>query len=158
MFKSKKEELFFGILMSFMMALGMEIYNISINNNGLQSWVFSYIWKFNEVPMMTLIVFIVEHFFIGPIALKNASTLIDYRKDNDFLIILITAGCTVMLMCPIMSFLATIIFKFTSFPNIIFVYLQTLAINFPMALLWQIFVAGPFVRKLDQIIFNNDVK
>jgi hypothetical protein len=34
------------------------------------------------------------------------------------------------------------------------VWLQTTAFNFPMAFIWQIFYAGPFVR----LVFRNSMK
>ena len=45
-----------------------------------------------------------------------------------------------------MSFWATLIFKFHGWNCFLPTYLQTLVLNFPMALLWQLFFAGPFVR------------
>lgn len=156
MFKSKKEELFFAILMSITMAFGMEIYNMSINNSGIHSWMFLSAWKITGIPMMAFIVFIMEHFIASPIVFKNVNKLVNYKNDNKFFITLVTAGCTVFIMCPIMSFWATIIFKFNGFSSLICIYLETLALNFPMALLWQIFFAGPFVRKVDNLIFNHN--
>ena len=38
------------------------------------------------------------------------------------------------------------------------VWLQTCAFNFPMALCWQIFYAGPFVRFLFRLIFREKQK
>ena len=46
-----------------------------------------------------------------------------------------------------MSFAAILLFK-NSGSEIIAVWLQTTALNFPMALCWQIFFAGPFVRNV----------
>lgn len=155
MFKSKKEEVIFALIMSLVMAIGMETYNLSLNNGGLKLWMFAYIWHLNQVPLMASIVFIMEYFIAGPKALSNAHKLVDYKKDNKLFITIITACCTVMLMCPIMSMWATLIFKTRSFPNIISVYLQTLALNFPMALLYQLFVAGPLVRLIDKLIFKR---
>lgn len=37
------------------------------------------------------------------------------------------------------------------------VYLQTLVCNFPMALLWQVFIAGPFARWAFRTIFKKQL-
>lgn len=53
-----------------------------------------------------------------------------------------------MVMAQIMSMLAaTILFK-NAGVEFVAVWLQTTAMNFPMALCWQIFFAGPFVRNV----------
>jgi len=44
-------------------------------------------------------------------------------------------------MCPVMSFWATLIFK-RPCVQFLAVWLETIVINFPMALCWQIFSAG----------------
>ena len=106
---------------------------------------------------MTVIVFIMEHFIAGPIARKRAFKLVTPGKDNPMLVTVTIAGCTVFLMCPIMSFWAAVIFKYNGLKTLLAVYLQTLVCNFPMALLWQVFFAGPFVRWLFRTIFKKQL-
>lgn len=43
-------------------------------------------------------------------------------------------------------FVATLAFKRPPAGELVATWLQTVALNFPMALLWQLFVAGPAVR------------
>jgi hypothetical protein len=83
--------------------------------------------------------------------------LVTPGKDNPLLVTVAVAGCTVFLMCPIMSFWATLIFKYNGLKTLLAVYLQTLVCNFPMALLWQVFFAGPFVRWLFRTIFKKQL-
>lgn len=45
-----------------------------------------------------------------------------------------------------MSMVATLAFKQPPVDELIATWLQTVALNFPMALLWQLFIAGPAVR------------
>ncbi len=54
---------------------------------------------------------------------------------------------SVCLMCPLMSLAATILFK-NAGAEFVSVWIQTTAMNFLMALCWQIFFAGPFVRNV----------
>lgn len=58
-----------------------------------------------------------------------------------------------ILMCPSMSFWATLIFHGVSwsFPA---QWLQTVACNFPMALCWQVFFCGPLVRRVFRALFH----
>lgn len=146
--KTKFQKLAFAFVMSFAMAFGMEHYNLGIGNGGFQMWMFRAAWHWTDIPLMTCIVFVMEHFIAGPIAMRHAMRLVTPGKDNPLLVTLTVAGCTVQLMCPIMSFWAALIFKFRGMDTFLAVYLQTLVCNFPMALLWQIFFAGPGVRFL----------
>ena len=57
-------------------------------------------------------------------------------------------------MCPLMSLAATLLFK-NAGSEIVAVWLQTTAINFPMALCWQLFFAGPVVRAIFGLIFKE---
>ena len=42
--------------------------------------------------------------------------------------------------------------------ELIAVWLQTAAVNFPMALCWQIFFAGPLVRLIFRTIFRKQLQ
>ncbi len=53
-----------------------------------------------------------------------------------------------------MSFIATILFKDAGI-NFIPVWLQTVALNFPMAFFWQMCYAGPFVRFIFKLGFSG---
>ena len=70
------------------------------------------------------------------------------------MIILAISSITVCLMCPTMSFFATLLFK-SAGKEFIAVWFQTTALNFPMAFFWQIFFAGPLVRAIFGMIFKE---
>ena len=53
-----------------------------------------------------------------------------------------------------MSLAATILFKHAG-KEVIAVWFQTTALNFPMAFFWQIFFAGPLVRAIFGMIFKE---
>ena len=144
--KTKSQELAFAWMMSLAMAFGMEQYNLGIVNGGFEMWMFKAAWHWTEVPLMTCIVFVMEHYIAGPIARRHAMKLVTPGKDNPFFVTAMVSCCTVQLMCPIMSFWATLIFKFHGMDTLLSTWLQTLVCNLPMALLWQLFFAGPFVR------------
>ena len=54
-----------------------------------------------------------------------------------------------------MSFFGSIFFNYEGMENIIAKWLQIAVLNFPMALCWQIFYAGPFVRFIFRKIFKE---
>lgn len=54
-------------------------------------------------------------------------------------------------MCPCMSLIATVLFKRPASDGVA-VWIQTAALNFPMALCWQIFFAGPLVRLVFRVL------
>ena len=62
-----------------------------------------------------------------------------------------------IIMCPLMSFAATILFKqdMVSAHGLIATWLQTTALNFPVAMAWQFCYAGPFVRFVFGLIFRE---
>ena len=69
------------------------------------------------------------------------------------------ADCTDLIsdrafMCPIMSFFASVLFGFKGTDMLLGNWLQTAARNLPMALFWQLFYAGPFVRFVFRKIYK----
>ena len=70
--------------------------------------------------------------------------------DRPQLIVIVISSCICCIMCPIMSLAATFLFKEQIGVG---TWVQTWAMNFPMALLYQIFYCGPLVRFLFCRIF-----
>ena len=62
-------------------------------------------------------------------------------KENPFYFVLAISCISVAIMCPIMSLIATILFKHAG-RELIAVWVQTTVINFPMAFFLQIFYAS----------------
>ena len=59
-------------------------------------------------------------------------------------------------MCPAMSFVATALFQHPG-SELLSAWVQTTALNFPMALCWQIFFAGPLVRLVFRTLFRSQL-
>jgi len=57
--------------------------------------------------------------------------------------------CICCIMCPILSLVATFLFKEPSFG----MWVKTWAMNFPMAICYQMFYCGPLVRLIFRAIF-----
>ena len=103
------------------------------------------------------LLFVLDFFFVGTIAKKKALKIVNPEKENPFHLVLAISFISVAFMCPLMSLAATILFKHAG-NQFIAVWLQTCAFNFPMALCWQIFYAGPLVRFLFRLIFLEKQK
>ena len=76
-----------------------------------------FLHAFRELPIMGPIAFLLDFFLVGGLAKMAAFRIVDLEKDNPFHLV-----------------------------QVIAVWFETTAKNFPMALLWQLFFAGPLVR------------
>lgn len=141
--KTKLQDVVFTIIMVFVMVYAMICYNISLNMGGMKNEIF--LLAFHELIIMGPIAFILDFFIVGGLSKKLAFRFVNPAEDKLIVIILAISSMTVCLMCPLMSFAATLLFK-NAGSEFIAVWLQTTAMNFPMAFFWQIFFAGPLVR------------
>ena len=143
--QNKFQDVIFTIFMAFVMVYAMICYNISLNVGGMQNFVF--LAAFNEVIIMWPIAVVLELLFVGKLAQKLAFRFVTPGQDPMIMIVLAISMMSVCLMCPLMSLAATILFKDAG-SEFVAVWLQTTVFNFPMALCWQIFFAGPLVRNV----------
>ena len=149
--KTKFQEVVFTIMMVFVMVYAMICYNISLNIGGMANHVF--LDAFHELVIMGPVAFILDFFLYGSLSKKLAFRIVNPAEDKPIMIILAISSITVGLMCPSMSLVATLLFKNPG-KEVIAIWLQTTALNFPMAFFWQIFFAGPLVRKIFGGIFK----
>lgn len=141
--KTKLQDFIFTLIMAFVMVYAMICYNISLNIGGMSNQVFSL--AFQEMVIMWPIAIILEFFVIEKLAKALTFSFVDPKVDRPLMIKLVLCTMIVCLMCPIMSFIATLLFKGAG-SQVIAVWLQTTAMNFPMALAWQLFFGGALVR------------
>ena len=133
------------------MVYAMICYNISLNIGGMANHVF--LDAFHELVIMGPVAFILDFFLYGSLSKKLAFRIVNPAEDKPIMIILAISSITVCLMCPSMSLVATLLFKNPG-KEVIAIWLQTTALNFPMAFFWLIFLAGPLVRKIFGGIFK----
>jgi len=143
--QNKFQDVIFTLFMAFVMVYAMICYNISLNVGGIQNFVF--IAAFKEMMIMWPIAVVLELLFVGKLAQILAFRFVTPGKDPMIMVILAISAMSVCLMCPLMSLVATILFK-NAGAEFVAVWLQTTAMNFLMALCWQIFFAGPLVRNV----------
>ncbi len=152
--KNKFQDAIFTAIMAIIMVYGMIVYNVALNMGSVTSATFSA--ALHELPVMAPIAFILEFFVVGKIARTLAFSVMKPTDRPAFITYAISI-CICCIMCPIMSLIATILFKDTKTFG---TFIQTWAMNFPMAILYQMFYCGPFVRLIFRLIFpaKNDEK
>jgi hypothetical protein len=152
--KTKFQDFIYTIIMVIVMVYAMICYNVAINTGGMSNQVF--VMALGELPILGVIAFVLEFFFIGNLAKKVAFKLINPKEEKPIIVTLMISGIIVCFMCPIMSFFGTILFNFNDLGNVFPKWLQTWTLNFPMALCLQIFYAGPLVRFIFRKLFKQN--
>ncbi len=139
--------------MSIFMVYGMEIYNHAIMAGGLANSGFG--MNVREWMILAVIVFVIENLYGGKIARMLAFRVMKPGRDKEALVIASVQIFTICIMCPSMSLVAGILFKGALQHGVSFFFatwIQTIAINVPMALVWQLAVCGPLVRLINRKI------
>ena len=132
-------------MMVCLMVYGMVCYNIAIATGSFTSAAF--LSAFHEFAFMAPIAFVLDLFVVSPVAGRLAPRICGEHPQAPFAVIAAISAVSVQLMCPLMSLVATLIIKRPMTVKLAPTWLQTVVVNFPMALLWQFFLAGPVVRK-----------
>ena len=127
----------------------MVVYNVALNMGGVTNQTF--LIALRELPSMVPIAFVLEFFIVGKIAGMLAFKVMRPTDRPQFIIYAISI-CICCIMCPTMSLIAMFLFKDNhSFGT----WIQTWGMNFPMAILYQLFCCGPFVRLIFCTIFRR---
>ena len=130
-------------------------FNIDIIKN---SWIF--------IPIELVLAYFSAVFIGSPLALKIAFKAVNPKKTDPFIVDIVIICATVLVMCPWMSFLATILYngiidvlmnggslKYLLI-NFIPFWLEKVVLNFPFALISQLFIIQPITK----IIFKKICK
>lgn len=142
----------FSVLMAFAMVYGMEVYNQALLAGGLEMG--HLLEPFADMVPLMFAVIVLETLIGGKVAHRLTFRLLDASKVPALLVTVFMGAFTCWTMCPMMSLVATIAFKHPTPGNVVAIWLQTVALNFPMALLWQLFVAGPAVRAIARRLYK----
>ena len=148
--KNKFQEVIFTIIMVFFMVYAMICYNIALNMGGMSNAVFPA--AFHELIIMGPIAFILDFFLVSKLAFACAARMVDFRTCHPFSMILAISVPSVAFRCPLMSLAATILLQ-NAGNQFVAVWIQTTAMNFPVAFFWQLIYAGPIVRFIFRHIF-----
>ena len=145
--KNKFQDVVFTAIMATIMVYGMIVYNVALNTGGVSGTTF--LAAFHEMPIMVPIAFVLEFFVVGKLAKMLAFTVMRPDDRPQFITYAISI-CICCIMCPVMSLIATLLFK-NAGSQFVAVWLQTTFMNFPVAFFWQLMYCGPLIR----LIFRN---
>ncbi|HPF83522.1 MAG TPA: DUF2798 domain-containing protein [Bacilli bacterium] len=163
--KTKTQKFIYALITVIITVNCFVCYCLSIEMGGMSIEVLKnaystsfYIWPIPIVVIEFLLAMLCEIFVGSPLSLKMAFKIVDPKKDSPLIIETAIICCTVLIMCPLMSFLATILYHViptgTISINFISQFLQTVVINFPFALLSQLFFIQPLVRFIFKKIYK----
>lgn len=147
--KNKFQDVVLTAIMATIMVYGMVVYNVALATGGLT--VESFLLALYELPIMVPIAFVLEFFAVGKIARRLAFTVMRPTDRPQFITYAISI-CICCIMCPLMSLVATILFKDT---KTFATWVQTWTMNFPMAICYQMLYCGPLVRLIFRAIFRE---
>ncbi len=146
-----KDRVIFTLIMASLMVYTMVAYNIYLENG----WNFQILaMALPELLFMLPIAFILEFFIVDHLASIIAFKIIDPIKSNTFKIVLTISTVIVFLMCIFMSFIATIIYSGNS--TFLVNWFVKVVYNLPFALLMQLVIIGPTVRKLWELLTRKN--
>ena len=149
--KTKFQNVVFTLMMAFLMVYAMICYNISLNIGGMNNQIF--LMAFHEMVIMWPVAFILEFFVVEKLATRLAFRFMRPTDRPQFITYAISL-MIVCIMCPVMSLIATVLFKEPSFGT----WVHTFGCNFPMALCWQMFYCGPLSRAIFRLLFRRGEK
>lgn len=135
------QRIIFTAVMAIFMTCGMIVYNISTSLGQMSDIIFAE--ALHELVIMAPIAFLLELLIADALAHRIAFSFMR-ADDRPAFIAAAISFCICCIMCPIMSLIATIMFKEPSLAA----WIQTWALNLPCALLWQLCFCGHIVRFL----------
>ena len=151
---TKTQKMFFMFMTVLFSVTAFVIYNIALSTGTMSNRVF--LMALKEIPVEFIIAFALEVSFAGLLAEKMAFRIVNPERDRPVLVILAITCMTICIMCPSMSFIATVLYNGL---NMEFVsnWLQKIVFNFPFAFFIQIFVIGPLVRLIFRSVFRKQM-
>lgn len=146
--KTTFENVVFTIIMATIMVYGMIVYNVALNTGGVTNATF--VMALHELPIMMPIAFVLEFFVVEKLATRLAFSFMRPTDRPQFITYAIST-MIVCIMCPVMSLIATLLFKEASFG----MWVHTFGCNMPMALIWQLLCCGPLTRLIFRLLFRR---
>ncbi len=110
--KTLLEKIVFTIIMAAIMVYGMIVYNVALNTGGVTNATFA--MALHEMPIMVPAAFILEFFVVEKLATRLAFRFMRPTDRPKFITYAISL-MIVCIMCPVMSLIATVLFKEPSF-------------------------------------------
>lgn len=168
--QTKFQKLMFAFITVMITVPCFVFYCLSIENGGILNVDPSF--ALILIPIEFVLAYLSEIFLGSPLSLKLVLKAISPKEHHPMIVETAIICATVCIMCPWMSFLATILYK-GIFPGVIFQeagftignfflyfipnFLQTFVQNFPFALLSQLFFIQPFTRAIFRFVFRKSL-
>lgn len=165
---TKGQKLIFALITVMITVPSFVFYCLSIESGGILNVDVKF--ALILIPIEFFLAYLSEIFIGSPLAKKLAMNATPPKKYPPMIVESSVICSTVCIMCPWMSFLATILYK-GIFPGLIFNqtgfslsnffllfipnFLQTFILNFPFALLGQLFFIQPLTRRIFKTIFKK---
>ncbi|MBB6214302.1 hypothetical protein HNQ80_000371 [Anaerosolibacter carboniphilus] len=130
-------------------------YNLAIEMGGMSNQVF--IASRKVIAIEFVFAFLLQIFAAGPLSLKMAFSVVNPREDKPYVVTTAIICATVSLMCPMMSFMATILYNGITV-EFLAQWAQKIVFNFPFAFFSQLFFIQPLVRFLFGVIFKKQLR
>ncbi|WP_080065120.1 DUF2798 domain-containing protein [Ruminiclostridium hungatei] len=130
-------------------------YNLAIEMGGMSNLVFAASRK--VIAIEFVFAFLLQFFIAGPLSLKIAFSIVNPREDKPYVVTTASICSTVILMCPMMSFVATILYNGITW-EFLAQWMQKMVFNFPFAFFSQLFFIQPFVRYAFGAIFKKQLQ
>lgn len=161
MFETKKDKHLYALFTVIITVPCFVLYCLSYENGGILN--VEPIFALKLIPLEFVLAYLTEIFIGSPLSVKFALKTINPKEYKPMIVETAIVCATAVIMCVLMSFYATIIYK-GIFPSLIFKvpefsisnffitfipnFLQTVVFNFPFALLSQLFFIQPLVRRI----------
>jgi len=141
--KTRLQECAFTVLMTFVMVYAMICFNIAITQGAVTPEMFAS--ALQEMIVMWPVAIVIDLLLVSRVA-GRAAGAVARRGASQRAIVFAISGTSVLLMCPLMSLAACVLVKGALDASFWPTLLQLIAVNYPIAALWQFLVAGPVVR------------
>jgi len=161
MFETKKDKNIYALITVIITVPCFVLYCLSYENGGILN--IDPIFALKLIPLEFALAYLTEIFVGSHLAVKFALKTIDPKEYKPMIVETAIVCATAVIMCVLMSFYYTIIYK-GIFPGIIFNepnftlnsflinfipnLLQTITLNFPFAILSQLFFIQPLTRRI----------
>jgi len=165
---TKKEKRIFALITVLITVPCFVFYCLSIEKGGILN--VDPIFALTLIPIEFILAYTCEMLIGSPLSLKLAFKAVNPKENNPMTVETAIICATVCIMCPLMTFLATILYK-GIFPALVFNdptftignfflyfipnFLQTFVQNFPFALLSQLFFIQPLTRRIFKKIMKK---
>ncbi len=164
--RTKFQGFIFGLIMSYAMTIGMEVYNVAVKMGvnleagGLSNITGAvFVGAAKEAAFMSVLVLLFSNLWGNRAGAAFAAKRCSPEKDNPYFCRIMRQAGTIAVMCPTMSLAATILFNIVlggkSVALLPEIWLGTLMKNFPMAFFWNMFAAAPFTHWFFGVLFER---